>query len=102
MKNYFELSTMLTGFKKGKACDLQPYRARLFETESRALILEIAQPLSDGSYCWSVCSWYLDTILRAPANYLYIDAGQDWQVSGIRELIAEIREHTTTVLKEKL
>jgi hypothetical protein len=81
---------------------LQPYKARLLETNDHRLILEIGQPLRNGGYNWSVCSWYLDTVIRTPVDTLYIDAGQDWQVSGVRELLVEIREHTTTVLKEKL
>jgi hypothetical protein len=102
MKNYFELSTTLTGFQKGKACALQPYKARLLETSDRRLILEIGQPLSDGGYSWSVSSWYLDAILEFPTDSFIIDFGQDWMIFGCLALISEIRKHTTSVLKEKL
>lgn len=89
-----ELKTELTGSSHGKRIDL-PYRCRLIQFEGDEYItFQPGQTFADGSVGW-LGGWSLMTLLENMNDGLFIDAGQDWSISGVRIALREALEHIT-------
>jgi hypothetical protein len=72
----------LKAFYNGKA--LPDYRAVVKDG-----LLRIEQPIREGWFPTGG-GWYVTTLLERPADMLYIDAGQNWGVTGMLPILHEL------------
>ena len=87
-----EVVTEVPAFIKNKPCNNR-YRVYVTRDEGGKILVGIEQLFTSGNWSGTGGRWFLSTLLEGGVNdKLYMDYGQDWYVTGMKEVVDQIVE----------